>query len=342
MTRQATSAANPAQLLRMTDGLIIHQALCAAAKLGLADLLDGAPRTTAVLADQLAVNEPALYRIMRLLASQAVFEETIPRTFTNTDLSYFLRSGVPGSVRSFLVFRGSEFYFAPFGEILYSIETGRPAREKLYGMDAFEHLKKHPEMARIFDDAMTSLSGLMGPAVASAYDFGAWGSLMDVGGGNGILLAAILRAHPALHGVLADLPHVLERARHCGFLSGDLEARSELQSSDFFREVPSGCRAYLMKSVIHDWDDERARNILVNCRRAVPRDGVLLLVELALAEGNLPSLGKFTDIAMMVLTGGKERTIQEYRELLASAGFRLNQVFPVPGGFSIIESLPIN
>ncbi len=341
MTQQATSTANPGQLLRMADGLTIHQALYAAAKLELADLLNGGARTSTELADQLNVNEGALYRIMRLLASQGVFEETSPRRFTNTDLSYFLRSGVPGSVRAFLAFRGTEFYLAPFGEILYSIQTGRPAREKLCGMNAFEHLKKNPELARIFDDAMTSMSQLIGPAVASAYDFGAWGSVMDVGGGNGTLLSSILRAHPEVRGVLADLPHVIERARERGFLSGELETRSELQPCDIFREVPSGCRACVMKSVIHDWDDDHAHQILVNCRRAVPDDGVLLLVECALAEGNLPSLGKFVDVAMMVLTGGKERTVQEYRELLARAGFRLNQVFPVPGEFSIIESMPV-
>jgi hypothetical protein len=341
MVQQSTSTANAAPLMRIVDAIVVHQALYAAAKLGLADLLDGNPQTTIELADQLAVNEPALYRIMRLLASQGIFEESLPRTFTNTDLSYFLRSGVPGSVRPLFLFTGSELYFAPFGEILHSVQTGKPARDKLYGMNVFEYLKEHPEMARVFDDAMTNRSRSIAPAVAMAYDFGAWASVMDLGGGNGMLLSAILMVHTELRGVLADLPHVVERASELGFLGGELQTRCELRGCDMFREIPSGCRAYVMKSVIHDWDDERAQQILVNCRRAVPDDGALLMVELAVADGNSSALGKVADVAMMVLTGGKERTIEEYRALLAGAGFRLSRVFPVDGDFNIIESLPI-
>ena len=341
MAQQSASTANPAQLVRMVDALIVHQVLYAAAKLGLADLLDGNPQTTMELADRLAVNEPALYRIMRLLASQGIFEEIVPRTFTNTDLSYFLRSEVPGSLRTFFLFTGCELFFAPFGEILHSIQTGKPARDKLYGMNVFDYLKEHPGLARVFDEAMTNRSRSIAPVVAAAYDFGVWRSVMDVGGGNGMLLSAILTAHTELRGVLADLPHVVERARELGFLGGELQTRCELRSCDMFRDIPSGCRAYVMKSVIHDWDDERAQQILVNCRRAVPDDGALLLVELALVDGNSSASGKATDVAMMVLTGGKERTIEEYRALLAGAGFRLSTVFPVDGEFNIIESLPI-
>ena len=207
-------------------------------------------------------------------------------------------------------------------------------------MDGWEYLKQHPEQARIFDDAMTDMSAIVGPMVAVAYDFGRWGSVMDVGGGNGILLASILKAHPETRGVLADLPHVLERAQQRGFLGGELQARSAMQPCDFFREVPSGCRAYVMKNVIHDWDDEHAEKILANCRRAVPKDGALLLVEWTLHEGNLHAAGKLFDVVMLVMTGGKERTAEEYRQLLARAGFRLNQVILTSSDLSIIEALP--
>lgn len=340
MSPQTSSTATPLQLLSMTNGLIINQALYAAAKLGVADLLKDGVQTSSDLARKMNVNESALYRILRLLASQNVFEEKSPRRFANTELSQFLRTGVPGSVRSILIFRGSEFIFGPCGEILYSIETGLAARAKIYGMEAFDYLKTDPETAGIFDDAMTSMSALVGPAIASAYDFGRWGSLMDVGGGNGILLAAILKAHPGLRGVLADLPHTLERATDRGFLGGELASRSTMQPCDFFREVPLGCRAYVMKHVIHDWDDERARNILANCRRAVPEDGALLLVEWALAEGNAPSTGKFVDVMMMLMTGGKERTLEEYRHLLGQAGFHFNQLISTTPDLNIIEALP--
>ena len=335
----ASSITTPMQLLGMTHGLVIHQALYSVAKLGVADLLKDGPQTSSDLARNLKVDESALYRILRLLASQNVFEETSPRVFANSELSVFLRTGVSGSVRSVLIFRGSEFFFGPFAEILYSIETGRAARAKMYGMEAFEYMKTHPETARVFDDAMTNMSELVGPAVATAYDFGKWGSLMDVGGGNGMLLASILRVHPELRGVLADLPHTLERARQCDLLGGELASRTTMRPCDFFREVPSGCRAYVMKHVIHDWDDERAQNILANCRRAVPADGVLLLVEWVLPEGNAPSAGKFADVVMLLMTGGKERTLEEYRQLLRSAGFRLNQVILTSPDLGIIEAL---
>lgn len=175
----------------MGDGLIVHQALYAAAALSLADLLDGNARTTLDLAAQLAVNEDALYRLMRFLASQGVFQETSPRTFANTELSRFLRSGVPESVRSFLVFRGSELFYAPFGEIIHRIQTGQPAREKLYGANIFDYLKSHPDLARAFDDGMTSLSQIGAPEIAGACNFAAWGSPMDAEGGNGVPLASI-------------------------------------------------------------------------------------------------------------------------------------------------------
>jgi hypothetical protein len=307
--------------------------------LGIADLLKDGERTSSDLARKLQVNEPALYRILRLLASQNVFEEKSPRTFANTGLSHFLCTGVPESVRSVLIFRGSEFIFRPCGEILYSIETGLAARAKIYGMEAFDYLKTDSATAAIFDDAMTSMSALVGPVVAAAYDFGKWASLMDVGGGNGMLLAAILKAHAGLRGVLADLPHAIARAADRGFLAGELASRSTMQPCDFFREVPSGCRACVMKHVIHDWDDERALTILANCRRAIPKDGALLLVEWALPEGNAPSAGKFADVVMLLMTGGKERTVEEYRHLLDQAGFRLNQVISTSCDLNIIEAL---
>src|SRR3954468_23402992 len=180
-------------------------------------------------------------------------------------------------MRTIIVFRGSPYYFSPFCNFIYSVETGLPVRDKALGMDGFEYLRRNPEEARIFDEAMTAISAIWAPDIAAAYDFGNWGSLMDVGGGNGFLLAAILNAHPGLRGVLSDQPEVLERTRQRGFPSSGLAGRVRLESCDFFQAVPSGCRAYLMKNVLHDWEDGRAREILHNCRRAVPDDGVLLL-----------------------------------------------------------------
>jgi len=339
--RKAEAIATPMQLLAKADGVLIHQALYAVAKLGVADLLKVGPRTTADMARELDVNEPALFRLLRALASQEVFEENGPRTFANNRLSQFLRSGTPGSIRALTIFRGSEFFFAPFGEILYSVQTGESARTKINGRNGFETLRRDPEAAAVFDDAMTNLSQLVAPGIASAYDFGQWGSVIDVGGGNGVLLAEILRVHTRLRGVLADQPHVLERARQRGFLGGDLAERSAMQNCDFFAEIPSGCRACVMKSVLVDWNDEHARDILLNCRKAVPEDGALLIADFSAGEDDLSLQGAVVDIAMLVLTGGRVRTVREYRDLLARGGFRLNQVIPVPGGVNLLEALPV-
>ncbi len=208
-------------------------------------------------------------------------------------------------------------------------------------MDDFEYLRHNPELARVFDDAMTNVSELAGPAIAAAYNFGVYGSLMDVGGGSGILLSHILRAHPTLRGVLADQAHVLAGARDRGFLSGDLETRTTMAECDFFKEIPTGCRAYLMKSVIHDWNDDQSRTILLNCRKSIPKDGALILVEFVLSGLNLPSPGKYLDLVMLVSTEGRERTVDEFRELLGKADFRLDRVVPTAAGVAIIEARPM-
>ncbi|MCU1251816.1 MAG: tcmN [Edaphobacter sp.] len=341
MTQQAPSNPVPAILLRTRELFILHQTLYVAAKLGVADRLEQGWRSAAELAQEFKVNEDALYRALRLLASQGIFEEDNARSFRNTEISNFLRTGVPGSMRSLFIYWGSDFAYPPFGQIMHSIETGEPSRTFLSGVDGFEHLRRNPELARVFDNAMTNMSQLSGPAIAAAYDFGAWGSLMDVGGGNGILLSHILRAHPGLRGVLADQDQVLDHAREHGYLNGDLRTRSTMEACNFFEHVPPGCRAYLMKNVIHDWDDEQSRTILGNCRKAIPNDGVLLLAEWDLFGENVPANGKFIDVAMLLLTGGRERSVDEYRELLASTGFRLNKAFPTAAQFAVIEAFPV-
>ena len=340
-TAQALPTSAASLLIHVFENLSLHQAVFAAAELGVADLLAERPRSVKELAVALKVHEPSLYRVLRLLSSQGIFAESSPRTFSNTDVSDALRTGVLGSLRSMARFRGCDFFYRPFGEILYSLQTGHPARSKVLGMDGWEYLRRNPDVAAIFDDAMTDFASLAASAIAAAYDFSQWDSVMDVGGGNGLLLAAILRAHPNLRGVLADRPHVLERARERGFLGGELQTRSVMKDCDFFSEVPPGCRAYLMKSVIHDWNDEDAHLILGNCRKVTPSNGALLLIEWDLPEANLPSRGKFADVTMMVLTGGKERTIEEYRTLLGRVGYSLNKVTSTEAELNIIEALPV-
>jgi hypothetical protein len=330
-----------AQLLQYRTHFALHQALCAIAKFGVADAVERGVQHISDLSRELSLNERALYRTLRALAGQGIFHEVAPRSFRNTPLSNVLRSDVPGSLRALFIFGGSEFVARPFQEFAYSLQTGAPARHMLSGMDSFSYLAQNPELARIFDDAMTSFSNLIGPTVAAAYDFSAWESLTDIGGGNGILLSHILKTHKTLCGVLADVPHVLDRARERGFLSGEIAPRASLQPCNFFEAIPFGSRAYLMKSVIHDWGDAKALQILRNCRKVVPENGALLLLEMGLSEPNQPSLSKAIDLYMLILTGGLERTVDEYRELLAHAGLCLNRVVPTGTDFVIFESLPV-
>jgi hypothetical protein len=328
-------------LLRMTDGLIVHHCLHLAAKLAIADLLRHRAASAAELAGTLHVDEEALYRVLRLLSGQGLFEEIACRTFANSPLSECLRTDVVGSLRSLLMLRGEPNTSAALSELLFSVTTGNPSFEKLCGLEMFHHLRRTQDQALMFDNAMTALTALWAPRIAAAYEFAPWGSLMDIGGGSGLLLAEILKEHRQLHGVLAEQPDVLKRARQRGFFSGEAAARVQFESCDFFRAVPSGCRAYLLKMVIHDWDDERAKQILINCRRAVPKDGVLLLVEYQLGQPNAPSLGKLVDIFMLAVTGGKERTLEQHIALLAGADFGLKNTVSVSNEIMILEALPV-
>jgi hypothetical protein len=327
-------------LMELRNGFIIHQGVCTVARLGVADLLEQDVCTTEELARRLVVNEDALYRTLRALAGHGIFEEISARTFKNSGLSLLMRTGVPGSIRPALLLFATELWYGSFGTLLNSIQTGEPASAKLFGMGLWEYMRQNPDLASIFDAAMMTFSSLQAPAVADAYDFGAWESIMDVGGGIGIMLSQILTTHKGVRGVLADQPHVLERARQRGLLGGDLTGRTSMVNCDFFKEVPTGCQAYLLKHVIHDWDDERSRVILANCRRSIQSNGVLLLVEWNLAEANLASTGKLTDLVMLTIAGGKERTGDEYRKLLESEGFHCNRIIPTATEVAIIEAFP--
>lgn len=325
------ATARPMDLLHLTDGLLLHLAVCSAATFGVADVLADGQRHTAEIASRLGLNEDAVYRTLRYLAGRGVFRQTASRTFANNELSGWLRTGVPGSVRSILIFRGSRQFLAPLVDLPRAIRTGKPAHS------GFE--EAHGEESRLFDDAMTEISAVWASAVANSYDFGEYGSLMDLGGGSGFLLGNILRTHRTLHGVLVDRPDVLDRARAQPFWDG-LSDRVKFEAADFLDSVPTGCRACVMKNVLHDWDDARALRILLNCRRAIPDKGVLLLVEYSLGAENTPSLGKMLDVVMMACMGGKERTVDEHRALLTQAGFLLRRVIPLDCDVAILEATP--
>jgi SAM-dependent methyltransferase len=326
----------------MTGHYISH-ALYVAAKLGIADLLADGPRPYAELAQATGTHEASLHRLLRLLASAGVLVETNAGTFSLTPVGECLRSGVAGSSRSVaLLFAGP--LMRSWNELLYSIQTGESAFERVFGMKPFEYMAQHPDEAAIFNEAMTAVSSQTAKGVPVAYDFSAFQMVVDVGGGHGVLLAAILSANPGVSGILFELPHVAEGARKRIAALG-LSARCDVVAGDFFESVPAGADAYILKSVIHDWDNEHSVKILRNCHRAMRPSGKLLLVELVLparVDQSLRSqIGTGSDINMMVNVGGRERTDSDFAELFEAAGFKLTRNVPVDGSLaSVLEGHP--
>jgi hypothetical protein len=319
----------------MLTGYWISQALYVAAKLGLADLLKDGPRTSGDLASATQTHSNSLYRLLRALASVGVFAEDDRQRFSLTPLADCLRSDVPGSQRSLAIMTGEEHYLA-FGQLLYSVKTGQTAFDKLYGMPVFDFLQQHSEQAKIFDEAMVGVHGRETAAMLDAYDISGIRLLADIGGGNGSVLTAVLRKYPALRGILFDLPGVVERAKSNIQASGVGE-RCETVAGNFFEAVPGGADAYLLRHIIHDWDNEKAIRILQNIHRDMNKDGKLLVVESVIPPGNDQSAGKLFDLAMLVIPGGQERTEEEYRKLYQSAGFRLTRSVPTKAEISVIE-----
>jgi hypothetical protein len=331
------------QLDRMITGYWLSQAIYAAAKFGIADLLaaSSAPRTIDDLAAATSTNPDALYRLLRALASASIFVEGPSRHFSLTPLAEPLQSNVPGSKRALALMMGDEQFHA-WIELVYSIQTGQKAFDKVFGQPIFDYLGQHHDKAQVFDAAMVGIHGRESGEVLQAYDFSQFKTLVDIGGGNGSQLIAVLEANPALRGVLFDLPHVIERAR-APIAAACLSDRCELIPGSFFESVPAisadGPVAYFMRHIIHDWDDERSLTILRNCHRAMPADARLLLVESVIPPGNEPFAGKFLDLVMLLIPGGKERTADEYRTLFAQAGFELTQIVPTSSEVSIIEAV---
>jgi ubiquinone/menaquinone biosynthesis C-methylase UbiE len=325
------------QLDRMITGYWISQAIYAAAKFSIADHLKDGPRPVEQLAAATSTNADALYRLLRALASVGIFAEGPPRRFSLTPMADALRSDVPGSKRALALMSGDE-QFRAWAEIDYSIQTGRKAFEKVFGKPVFEYLGEHLDKARIFDAAMVGIHGRESSAVLDAYDFSQIGTLVDIGGGNGSQLTALLKSHAAMKGILFDLPHVIERAKPQIEAAG-LANRCSLVTGDFFQNVPEGADAYFMRHIIHDWEDEKSLTILRNCHRAMPPHGKLLLVESVIPPGNEPFGGKFLDLVMLLMPGGKERTKEEYQTLFEEGGFTLSRIVPTDTEVSIIEAV---
>jgi SAM-dependent methyltransferase len=327
------------QIARMLGGFQISQAIYVAAKLGIADLLAGGPRAIDELAQATGTHARSLYRLLRALASLGVFAEEGDRTFTLTPLADCLRRDIPGSQHAFALMTGEE-QFRAWCDMIESVRTGRSAFEIVFGQPIFDYLSERPEKARVFDAAMTSIHGRETGAIADAYDFSHIGELADIGGGNGSTLIGILERHPALRGLLFDLPGVAAHAEAAVRAAG-LSDRCRVVGGSFFESIPEGADTYMLRHIIHDWDDEKSAAILRNIRRVARPDTRLLVVENVIAPGNAPSLGKLLDLVMLVVPGGLERTEEEYRELFAASGFRLTRVVPTAAEVCVIEGEPV-
>ena len=323
-------------LKQIFDGSWITQAVWVAAELGIADILSNGPCSIEDLADKTNTKSNALYRVMRALASAGIFVQEPDGRFLLTPAAGLLRSDVPKSQRFFAIMMGAEFHGA-WGELLHTVRSGEPGWQKRFGTPAFQYMIEHPERHKIYDSAMGGYGRAEGEAMLDAYDFSAFQTVMDVGGGSAMLLAAILNRYPDLKGILFDLPPVADRARS-SISDAGLSDRCRIEGGDFLASVPAGADAYIMQHIIHDWDDSEAISILRNCREAMNPDSRILLVETVIPTGNEPCFGKWLDL-MMLLVGGRERTEQEYRQLFSAAGLMLTRVIPTALEVSIIEGV---
>lgn len=326
-------------LRQLIMGFRTTQLIYVAAKLGLADHLREQPQTPERLAQAVGADHQALYRLLRALASLGLFAETADGAFALTPLAEHLQTDAARSLRSLAILYGEEWLWPAYGRMLYSIQTGRPAFERAHGQPLFDYLSDHPTAAAQFDEAMSGYSAQEAAAIQAAYDFSAATSVVDVGGGHGALLAVLLRAHPRLSGVVFDRAPVVAAAR--GLLDqAGVGSRATCVAGDFFVTLPDGGDIYLLKSVIHNWDDAAAGRILRACRQAMAPDARLLVIERVVPEGNTPSEAKLFDINMLVVLGGRERTEREYRALFEASGFRLTRVIRTQSPLSLIEGVP--
>lgn len=325
----------PVVLLQLVLGCAHCQAVIVAAQLGVADAVADGPLPVDEIARRTGADGDALYRVLRALATVGVFVELSPRVFGLTAAASLLQSGAPDSMRSFVLMWAE--HFPAWSELLHSVTTGQPAFDKVFGKPVFDHLADHPESARIFDEAMTGIHGPETGAMIAAYSFDSFETIVDVGGGNGSVLLDVLRSAPRARGIVFDLPHVAQRTSAALAGSG-VAGRCSAQGGSFFEAVPAG-DAYILRHIVHDWDDDRAVQILARCREAMKPGGRVLIVESVITPGNDPHPGKWLDVIMLAIPGGRERTAQEYQHLLGRAKLDLSRIIPTQSPVSVIEAV---
>jgi hypothetical protein len=327
------------EMVLLIGGYRISQAIYVAAELGIADVLNERPRTPSELAETVGAHEDSLYRVLRMLAGVGVLSETTEGTFQLTQLGAALRSDVRGTPSRNVKAMLHPANWSAWGHLLHAVRTGQTAFEDLHGMGVFEYMSRDATLSTIFDEAMSANTARGGIAIADSYDFSRIETIVDVGGGRGELLAALLKANAHLRGILFERPQVAHAAIATFAISG-LARRCRIENGDFFQALPAGASAYLLSHVVHDWDDERAVLLLRNCRSAAGDKGRILIFERLIGLDHVAGLGALhVDMEMMVNTGGRERSQDEYRSLIETAGLRISRILPVPTApdHSIIE-----
>jgi hypothetical protein len=313
--------------------------LSGVARFGVADHMSATPMAVEEIAGKTGAHAPSLYRVMRMLASMGVFKEERGKRFALTPAGELLKSGAPGTMRYHAMMLGDEWTMRAYEHFTDCLRTGQNGVSKAYGRHLFDVLAERPEQSDTFQAAMTSSSTIEGKAVIGAYDFSGIKRLADLGGGHGVLLASILRRYPQMQGVLFDRAEIIAGIAKDQFTG--CEGRINIEGGSFFERVPDGCDAYIMKHIIHDWDDEQCRTTLKLMRDKLPTDGRVLVCEMVVTDEPGPTSAKLLDIMMLVITmGGKERTKDEFAELFASSGLRLNRIVPTEGPICVIEAVP--
>lgn len=329
-----------AVMMQMITGKFVTVMLYVVAELKIADLLADGPKSVAELATATGANERSIYRILRALSSIGTFTETEDGVFGSTPLSDLLRSDVPGSMREMAIWIGCPFHNTAWADIMPGVRSGGSNFSQRFGVNVFEHMNENPKDLEIFQNAMTGFSGMTAQWVVGAYDFPEASTVVDVGGGNGLLISKILAANPSLRGILYDLPQVVAGAPDVLDAEGVAD-RCETVGGSFFEGVPGGGDVYILKHIIHDWDDERNKIILDHCREAMNDGGKVVVVDMVIPPGNDPFFGKILDIEMLVVTeGGLERKEDEHRALFESAGLNLDRVIQTEGFICVLEGSP--
>ena len=338
-TQQKQSPTPTEQMLQMMSGLWVTRGIYVAAKLGISDLLKDGPKTVQEIASATGTHTDSLYRILRMLAMIGIYGESEGRTFSLTPLSETLVTDATGSLRGAAIAELGEVHYEAWGNIMHSVKTGEIAFDDHFGMDIWQYFETDPEKADNFNRYMASSSEPLNEAISTTYDFSSVKKLVDVGGGLGGMISAILAKNPHLEGVIFDAPSVVARSKE--FLSAKgLADRCETIGGDFFESVPEGGDVYSMRWILHDWEDTKSLKILENIRKVLPADGKLLLAEAVVPGTNEPHFSKFFDLIMLTMTGGRERTETEWRQLLGQAGFHIQRIIPTESFLSIIEAVP--